>query len=104
MSQLFEEKIAKRFAKIKPSDFDFWEELDSVLRYAFFVNKEGKPVDFYNKNENEIAIAYILTCYGMLELGSTICAILLPKIMLKLAGGYEKVDFVMSCLEMKEKG
>lgn len=34
MSLLYQEKIAKRFEKIKPADFDFWSELDSVIGEA----------------------------------------------------------------------
>lgn len=53
MSLLYEEKIAKRFAKIKPADFDFWTELDSVIREAFLFNKTGKPVDFWNREQKQ---------------------------------------------------
>ena len=44
MSLLYEEKIAKRFAKIKPADFYFWTELDSVIREAFLFNKTGNSI------------------------------------------------------------
>ena len=53
MAMLYEEKIAKRFANIKPADFDFWEELDSALATAFFGKERDNPADI--KNYDRIA-------------------------------------------------
>lgn len=84
MAMLYEEKIAKRFAKIKPDDFDFWAELDSCLKEAVFVNRMGEPITNDNKDKIKIAIAFIFICYGMYEMKSTICALLVPQVLLKL--------------------
>lgn len=98
MSLLYEEKIAKRFAKIKPADFDFYTELDSVIREAFLFNKEGKPVEFWNKDQTALSIAYIFLCYGMFELKSTICTILLSLALEKLITR-ASVELAMSVME-----
>ena len=100
MSLLYEEKIAKRFAKIKPADFDFFTELDSVIREAFLFNKEEKPVEFWNQDQTALSIAYIFLCYGMYELKSTICAILLTPALDKLITR-ASVELAMSVMEGK---
>ena len=84
MAMLYEEKIAKRFAKIKPDDFDFWAELDSSLATAFFGKERDNPADIKNYDRIAVSIAYIFVCYGMYELKSTICACLMPKVLFKL--------------------
>lgn len=100
MSLLYEEKIAKRFAKIKPADFDFYTELDSIMREAFLFNNEGKPVEFWNRDQTALSIAYIFLCYGMFELKSTICAILLLPALEKLITR-ASVELAMSVMEGK---
>lgn len=84
MAMLYEEKIAKRFAKIKPSDFDFWAELDSALATAFFGKEKDNPADIKNYDRIAVSIAYIFVCYGMYIMKSTICACLVPKVLLNL--------------------
>lgn len=84
MAMLYEEKIAKRFAKIKPDDFDFWEELDSALTTAFYTKEKSDLATVKNYDRIVVSIAYIFVCYGMYELHSTICACLMPKVLLKL--------------------
>ena len=101
MAMLYEEKIAKRFAKIKPDDFDFWAELDSALATAFFGKEKDNPADispfiilsssrftavtslYFLVSEN-VSIAYIFVCYGMYVMKSTICTCLVPKVLFKL--------------------
>lgn len=102
MSLLYEEKIAKRFAKIKPADFDFYTELDSVIREAFLFNKEGKPVEFWNQDQTALSIAYIFLCYGMFELKSTICTILLSPALEKLITR-ASVELAMRVMEGKKE-
>lgn len=98
MSLLYEEKIAKRFAKIKPADFDFWSELDSCVKSAIFFNDEGKPVDALNKDEIKLSIAYVLICYGIYEMKSTVCALLFPQILERLITR-ASVEMAMSVME-----
>lgn len=98
MTSLYEEKIAKRFAKIKPADFDFYTELDSVIREAFLFNKDGKPVEIWNQDQTALSIAYIFLCYGMFELKSTICTILLSTALEKLITR-ASVELAMSVME-----
>lgn len=100
MSLLYEEKIAKRFAKIKPVDFDFWSELDSCVKSAIFFNDKGKPVDALNKDEIKLAIAYVLICYGIYEMKSTVCALLFPQILERLITR-ASVELAMSVMEGK---
>lgn len=103
MGLLYEEKVAKRFAKIKPYDFDFWEELDDLLLHTMLFNEKGEVIEAKNKDEAKLALAYIFICYGMYELKSMICAILMPQVILKLAGGREKVEEVLTIMEAVEK-
>lgn len=84
MSILYEEKIAKRFAKIKPADFDFYTELDSVIGKALIFNERGQPITAANKDEIKLAIAFILVCYGMFCLKSSVCALLFPQVLERL--------------------
>lgn len=98
MSLLYEEKIAKRFAKIKPADFDFWSELDSALATAFFGKEKDNPATVKNYDKIAVSIAYIFICYGMYELHSTICACLMPKVLFKLVS---KADVEEALIVMK---
>lgn len=98
MAMLYEEKIAKRFAKIKPDDFDFWAELDSALATAFFGKEKDNPADIKNYDRIAVSIAYIFVCYGMYELKSTICALLVPKVLFKLVS---RADIEQALLVME---
>ena len=98
MSLLYEEKIAKRFAKIKPADFDFWSELDSCVKSAIFFDEDGKPIDYLNKDEIKLAIAYVLICYGIYEMKSTVCALLFPQVLERLISR-ASVELAMSVME-----
>ena len=102
MAMLYEEKIAKRFAKIKPDDFDFWAELDSALATAFFGKERDKPADIKNYDRIAVSIAYIFVCYGMYELKSTICACLMPKVLFKLVSR-EDVELALRVMEIGAK-
>ena len=68
MTMLYEEKVAKRFAKIVPIDFDFWAELDSALATAFTGKEKDNPATVKNYDKIAVSIAYIFVCYGMYEL------------------------------------
>lgn len=97
MSLLYEEKIAKRFAKIKPADFDFWTELDSCVEAIFFY-EDGKPIDYLNKDEIKLSIAYVLICYGIYEMKSTVCALLFPQVLERLISR-ASVELAMRVME-----
>lgn len=103
MSKLKEEEIAKRFAKYKPADFDnvFYDELNSILTEAFIQNKNDKAVTLNNKDNIVIAIAYIYICYGMFELKSAICTMLMPHVINKLIS-YEDVENALFVLELQQ--
>lgn len=100
---LYEEKVAKRFAKIVPKDFDFWEELDSCLQSSVFFNDDGSPVTHVNKDEIKLAICYVLICYGMYELKSAICAMLVPQVLARLITPVS-VELALLVLEEKKNG
>ena len=95
---IYEEKIAKRFAKIKPADFDFWSELDSCVKAAIFFAEDGKPIDYLNKDEIKLSIAYVLICYGIYEMKSTVCALLFPQVLERLISR-ASVELAMSVME-----
>lgn len=95
MTMLYEEKVAKRFAKIVPIDFDFWAELDSALATAFFGKEKDNPADIKNYDKIAVSIAYIFICYGMYELHSTICACLMPKVLLRLVSKEDVEEALM---------
>ena len=95
MSLLYEEKIAKRFAKIKPVDVDFYTELDSALVAAFFGEEKDNPATVKNYDKIVVSIAYILICYGMFELHSTICACLMSKVHFELVSKEDVEEALM---------
>ena len=102
MSLLYEEKIAKRFAKIKPADFAFWSELESCVKSAIFFYEDGKPIDYLNKDEIKLAIAYVLICYGMYEMKSSVCALLFPQVLERLISR-ASVELAMRVMEGKKE-
>lgn len=95
MTMLYEEKVAKRFAKIIPKDFDFWAELDSALATAFFGKEKDNPATVRNYDKIAVSIAYIFICYGMYVLKSTICACLMPKVLFKLVSKADVEEALM---------
>lgn len=98
---LFEEKVAKRFSKLKPADFDFWAELDDVLKYALFIDKENNPRTIYNFDKAACALAYIFLCFGMYNLKSTICAVMLPKVI--QLSSRDEVEATLTMLEHEKR-